>query len=74
MVAALSVQALIDADVGAEGGEGSMAVLVGDGSVTGAAEVGVGDEPGTKAVSAVAGRVKAGRASDSVLDESVVRT
>jgi len=43
----------VDADVAAEGGEGPVAGLVGDDRVAGAAEVGVGDETGAEAVSAV---------------------
>lgn len=37
---------LLHADVGADGGQGSVSGLVGDGAVTGAAGVGAGDETG----------------------------
>jgi len=61
---------LLDADVGAEGGQGAVAGLVGDGAVAGSAQVGVGDEPGAQAVRAVRARVHTG-AGDGLLDQGV---
>src|SRR6476620_3868092 len=63
---------VVDADVAAEGGQGAVPGLVGDGAVAGAAEVGVGDEAGAQAVRAVRGGVQAGP-GDGLLDQVVDR-
>ena len=41
---------MVDADTAAEGGQGAVPGLVGDGAVAGPAEVGVGDEAGSETV------------------------
>jgi hypothetical protein len=63
---------LVDSYVGPEGGKGAVAGLVGDRSVRGASEVGIGDETSTEAVGAVTGWIEAGSCYRS-LNELVYR-
>lgn len=64
----------VDAYVAADGGQGSVAGLVGDGAVGGSAEVGVGDESGAQAVGAVGVGVVEVCCGDGALDEGVDRS